>query len=118
MTDDPVAAAIARVDLLAGKLRRGSGPNYPALASIVAEVEMLKTLKADSPIAEIVDSLSKVAARPLHDHPKFIDLIEAHVSALKLAATGGPQSVGADGGAMLLAELYAATQKIFDPRRS
>ena len=117
MEDGPVAASVARVGALVRKLGSRSGPNFSVLAQLAAEVEALKALGLESPVEEIVESLRKLVTRPLHDHPKFVDLIAIHVSALKLAATGGRESVGADGGAMLLGELYAATQKIFERKR-
>jgi hypothetical protein len=119
MPDEPFAEVVARLDSLAAKLRAGSGPNYPVLARIAAEMAALKERGAgtEPPLAAAVAaSLSRVIARPLHDHPKFVDLIEIHIAALRLAASDGPDAGGPDGGDKLIADLDAATRKVFEKK--
>ena len=118
MEKEPLARSVARLEKLTSKLRTGTGPNYPALAQIQAEIN---ALAADPPepvpplAMAVIGSLARVTNRLMHDHPKFTDLIESHVAALHLASSRGT-ALGKAEADRLIADLEAATAKVLTRR--
>ena len=118
MSNEPLAQTVVRLEKLTAKLRTGTGPNYPALARIQGEVE---TLAADPPESispltlAVIGSLARVMSRLLHDHPKFTDLVETHVAALRLAS--GSAALGKNESDRLMANLETATAKVLGKGR-
>lgn len=73
---------VAQLAALSRTLRADDGSSFAALARMRALAEGLRD-REDSPLTKwVAAALALTVARPFHDHPRFVDLIEIEIAAL------------------------------------